>query len=216
MGIDVDFEYIYKEDRDKYVTFLSKLRRKLKTRNLILTTAIAPKISDSQKGILYEGHDYEGIGNYTDYITLMTYEWGNTNSDPMAVAPINQVEKVLQYGVKKIPSNKILMGIPNYGYSFYEPKVKKASTISNTYALQKASEVNAKLEFDNTSKTPYYTYYEGNQKRVVYFEDARSIDAKLNLVDSYNLGGISIWTIMRYFKQMYTLIEERYNIMKVV
>ena len=60
-----------------------------------LMAALAPKTSDDQPGVLYEGHDYAAIGQETDKILLMTYEWGFTYGPPMAVAPLNAVERVV-------------------------------------------------------------------------------------------------------------------------
>ena len=70
----------------------------------------------------------------------MTYEWGYRYGSPMAVAPINQVERVLNYALTVIPSEKILMGIPNYGYDWTLPYQEgtAANSISNTQALELA------------------------------------------------------------------------------
>lgn len=218
-GIDVDFEYIYEADKVAYVNFLAKLKNLFSTKNLIVTSAVAPKLSSTQSGTLYSGHDYKTIGSAIDLVTLMTYEWGNTYSDPMPVAPINQVGKVIDYGITEIPRNKILMGVPNYGYAFYFPtnKNQPASTISNSFALERAINVGATIFFDELTKTPYYSYYEpSGQKRVVFFEDARSLEAKINLVINKNIEGISLWTIMRYFQPIYTLLTQMVNIKKVI
>ena len=51
-GVDVDFEYIYPEDREKYNEFLTELRTELDLHGLTLSTAIAPKLSATQVGTL--------------------------------------------------------------------------------------------------------------------------------------------------------------------
>ena len=137
---------------------------------------------------------------------------------PMAVAPIDQVERVIRYGVSVIPSKKILMGIPNYGYDWvlpYQPG-RPASTISNTAAVQLAYKMGAQIQFDEKSQTPFFHYYdkEGTE-HVVWFEDARSIDAKLRLVSKYNLGGVSYWTINRFFPQNWAVLNSLYTVNKV-
>ncbi|MBQ1183958.1 MAG: LysM peptidoglycan-binding domain-containing protein, partial [Clostridia bacterium] len=45
LGVDVDFEYIYPNDRELYNSFLTELKAELQPRGLTLSTAIAPKIS---------------------------------------------------------------------------------------------------------------------------------------------------------------------------
>ena len=40
----------------------------------------------------------------------MTYEWGYSGGPAMAVSPIDQVRRVLEYAITEIPPNKIMMG----------------------------------------------------------------------------------------------------------
>jgi spore germination protein len=60
-GVDIDFEYLYPEDRVSYLNFLRNLKNKLTPLGLSLSVAVAPKYRDNQSGILYEAHDYRGI-----------------------------------------------------------------------------------------------------------------------------------------------------------
>jgi spore germination protein len=105
-GLDIDFEYIFPRDRENYNNFLRKIGPRLKAQGYSLTTALAPKISATQQGILYEAHDYPVHGAFVDHVILMTYEWGFTYSPPRAVAPLNEVRKVLNYAVSAIRGRK--------------------------------------------------------------------------------------------------------------
>ncbi|HYF75396.1 MAG TPA: LysM peptidoglycan-binding domain-containing protein, partial [Candidatus Nitrosocosmicus sp.] len=67
-GLDVDFEYIYPENREDYNNFLRKLSSRLRPLGYTLTTAVAPKTSATQKGLLYEAHDYPVHGALTDHV----------------------------------------------------------------------------------------------------------------------------------------------------
>jgi spore germination protein len=183
-----------------------------------ITTALAPKTSADQKGLLYEAHDYPVHGALVDHVILMTYEWGYTFGPPLAVAPINEIRKVLDYAVSAIPRNKILMGIPNYGYDWTLPYVKgtSAKTLTNTGAVDLAIAENAAIQYNTVSQAPYFNYYDDARKQhVVWFEDARSIQAKLELVDEYDLGGVSYWTINRFFPQNWLILSSMYNIAKI-
>lgn len=218
-GLDIDFEYIYPEDREKYMNFLRKVSSRIKPLGYQLSVAVAPKPSANKKGILYEAHDYPTIGSIADHVIIMTYEWGYTYGPPLAVAPLNEVKKILDYAVTAIPSKKILMGIPNYGYDWTLPYTPgtAARTVSNTGAVDLARNVRAAIEFDTTSQAPFFRYYDTNRKQhEVWFENARSIEAKLGLVEQYNLGGVSYWTIMRYFPQNSLVLNSMYNIRKVL
>lgn len=218
-GLDIDFEYIYPEDRENYNNFLGKAVSRVKSQGYPVSTALAPKVSAAQKGLLYEAHDYPVHGQLADHVILMTYEWGFTYGPPMAVAPVNSVKKVLDYAVTAIPSSKILMGVPNYGYDWTLPYKEgtAAQPLSNPSAANNAAKLGAEIKFDNTAMSPYYNYYDKDGKEhVVWFEDARSIDAKLKLVNEYKLGGASYWTIGRYFSQNWLVLDSLYNVRTVL
>jgi len=217
-GLDIDFEYIYPEDRENYNNFRRKVVSRLHELGYTVTTALAPKIAADQQGLLYEAHDYPVHGALVDHVILMTYEWGYTYGPPMAVAPINEVRKVLNYAVSAIPRQKILMGIPNYGYDWTLPFVQgtAARTISNVGAVEQALRVRAAIQFDTTAQAPFYHYYANGRQHVVWFGDARSINAKLRLVNEYNLGGVSYWTINTFFPQNWLVLQSLYNVKKVI
>lgn len=218
-GLDIDFEYIYPQDREMYNNFLRKATTRLNELGYEVSTALAPKISADQPGILYQGHDYPVHGELANHVILMTYEWGYTYGPPLAVAPINQVRRVLDYAVTVIPNEKILMGIPNYGYDWTLPYQQgtAARTISNVGAVDLARNVGAAIQYDTQSQAPFFNYYDNEgRQHVVWFEDARSINAKLQVVNEYGLGGVSYWTIGRYFPQNWLVLSSLYDIEKVI
>lgn len=218
-GLAIDFEYIYPSDRENYNNFLRRLVARLRPMGYILVSALAPKISAEQEGTLYEAHDYAVHGELMDHVVIMTYEWGYTYSPPMAVAPINEVRRVLDYAVTEIPREKIFMGIPNYGYNWTLPYVEgtAAQTISNVGAVNLAYNVGAYINFDPVAQAPFFNYYDENGRlHEVWFEDARSILAKLSLANEFRLGGLSYWTINQYFPQNWLVQNSVYDVQKVL
>lgn len=221
VGINMDFEYIYPQDREKYNEFLRALNTQMKAINpeYILTVAVAPKYRDNQTGILYEAHDYRAIGEIADRVIIMTYEWGYMYGEPMAVSPKSEMSAVLKYATTRIPAEKILMGLPNYAYDWTLPYTpgSSAEAISNTTALNRAISNGAVIKFDEKSQTPYYTYRDANtSEHIVWFDDARSYRSKLELVETFGLAGISIWTINNYYPPLLSAINDRYTIKKVI
>lgn len=77
-GLDIDFEYILREDRDAFTDFVSYMQESVSALGFPTSVALAPKSSADQPGLLYEGKDYAGLGAAADYVLLMTYEWGYT------------------------------------------------------------------------------------------------------------------------------------------
>ncbi len=217
-GLDIDFEYIFPADRENYNSFLRKLTERLRPRGYTIATSLAPKTSAGQKGLLYEAHDYAAHGSLVDHVILMTYEWGYTYGPPMAVSPIKPVKQVLDFAVTVIPREKILMGMPNYGYDWTLPYVSgsAAKTVSNTGAVDLALQKGAIIEYDAASQAPFFNYYSNGKRHVVWFDDARSVNARLKLVNQYRLGGVSYWTINKFFPQNWLVLNSLYNVRKVL
>jgi len=209
-GLDIDFEYVAEADSEAFISFISNAVGIMHGAGFFVNTDLAPKASADQRGLLYDAHDYRRIGEIADTVFLMTYEWGYTYGPPLAVAPINQVEKIVRYAVSEIPKEKILLGIPNYGYIWqlpFEKGITRAATVGNEFAVSIAAERRATVEFDELAASPYFYYTANDSERVAWFEDVRSIDRKLGLVESYDLRGFGYWNIMRPFAGNLSLLK---------
>ena len=216
-GVDIDFEFILPEDRIPFAEFVTNVRNALNPFGYPVSVALAPKTSDSQTGLLYEGKDYGLLGQAADNVLLMTYEWGYTYGPPMAVAPIDKVREVVNYAITKIPREKINLGIPNYGYDWtlpFERGVTKARTIGNVEAIQLAIAYNVPIYFDSVAMSPYFYYEKDGLYHEVWFEDIRSLQAKFALVQEYNLRGIGYWQIMQLFRANWLLLADTFWIRK--
>lgn len=210
-GVDIDFEYILPENREAYAEFVGKVRAAMNAEGYKVSVALAPKTSANQPGLLYEGIDYALLGANADNVFLMTYEWGYTFGPPMAVAPLNKVREVVEYALTEIPREKILMGIPNYAYDWplpYERGITKAKVIGNVEAVQIAWENGASIQYAEIAQSPHFTYERGGSMHEVWFEDVRSIEAKLNLAIEYELLGVGYWNLMRPFRANWLLLEK--------
>ncbi len=218
-GIDIDFEFILPEDRQLFINFVSAVNTALNNIGLITLVALAPKTSGEMKGLLYEAHDYEAIGAIADEVLLMTYEWGYTYGPPMATSPINNMRRVLQYGVSVIDPDKILMGTPNYAYDWPLPFVQgttSAQSLGNQEAIIRAASYGVPIQFDEEAQSPFYNYTTAEGvAHVVWFDDVRSMNAKLRLIPEFNLNGSGVWQVMRYFPGLWMNMSSLFNITKV-
>ena len=216
VGLDVDFEFLSADLADAYAAFLANCRRQLSPLGYFVWAALAPKTSADQPGLLYEGHNYAKIGEATDGVLLMTYEWGYTYGPPMAVAPLPNVRAVLDYAVTEIPREKILLGIPNYGYDWplpFQPGMTKAASISNQRAIELALRYGIAIQFDETAQAPFFNYTDdAGTVHAVWFEDARSMSAKLRLIAEYGFQGCGFWNVMRPFSQTWLTLVSLYDI----
>lgn len=216
-GLDFDFEYLGKENRVPYTRFLQKAAARVRAEGYVISAALAPKLSGEQKGLLYEGHDYPAIGQIVDRIFFMTYEWGWSGGKPMAVSPITQVRRVMEYAVSVVPQEKIMMGMPLYGYDWTLPweRGKWAKSISPQQALRLAIQHGVSIKYDQKSQAPWFNYTDSqNRIHEVWFEDARSVQAKFNLVKEFKIGGFYYWVLGHDFPQNWLLVEDNFIVRK--
>ena len=211
-GVDFDFEYISGEYADDYVELVRETRRRLAPWGYLTTVALAPKTSDDQPGQIYEGHDYEGMGQAADYCLLMTYEWGYAYGEPMAVSPMKNVRQVVEYALTRIPAEKILLGLNNYGYDWILPfkQGQRAETLLTRQAAKRARQYGAQVIFDETARAPFFEYRDSQGRdRIVWFENEKSWSERIALVYEYGLAGVGIWNIMDIFPGRVPLPELR-------
>jgi spore germination protein len=218
IGLNVDLEYVPSEDREAYNDFMRRLRNVLAPRGLLLSSALAPKISPNQPGLLYEAHDYPAHGEIADFVIIMTYEWGWTGGPPLAISPINEVRRVLDYAVTAIPRNKLLMSAPLYGREWRIPwqSGTRARTFSVQAAIAQAIDRRVPIQYNTLYQSPFYRYTDATgQQYEVWFEDPRSLDVKIETLKEYNLAGISFWNLIDSFPQAWPLLKDRLDIVKV-
>lgn len=122
----------------------------------------------------------------------------------------------MEYALTEIPGKKLWLGISNYGYDWPLPYVRgvtRATSISNRYAVSLAVRYNVEIQYDETAQAPWFRYRDENgRQHEVWFEDARSIQAKLALINEYGLHGAGYWNLMRPFPQNWLILNAMYNI----
>ncbi|WP_374718945.1 LysM peptidoglycan-binding domain-containing protein [Parageobacillus toebii] len=216
--IHFDMEYLRPEDREAYNAFLRKAKRRFEREGWLMSTALAPKTSATQKGRWYEAHDYRAHGQIVDFVVIMTYEWGYSGGPPMAVSPIGPVRRVIEYAISEMPASKIMMGQNLYGYDWtlpYVPGGPYARAISPQQAIRLAAQYNVAIEYDTKAQAPHFRYRDENGKEhEVWFEDARSIQAKFDLVKELGLRGISYWKLGLDFPQNWLLLTDNFTVVK--
>lgn len=216
--IHFDIEHLRPEDREAYNRFLRKAAERIHRENFLMSTALAPKTSASQTGAWYTAHDYKVHGEVADFVVIMTYEWGYSGGPPMPVSPIGPVRQVLEYAISEMPASKIMMGQNLYGYDWtlpYVPGGPFAKALSPQAAIALARDRNVQILYDYTAQAPHFNYKDDEgRSHTVWFEDARSIQAKFNLIKELGLRGISYWKLGLSFPQNWLLLEDNFKIVK--
>ncbi|HHY23259.1 MAG TPA: LysM peptidoglycan-binding domain-containing protein [Clostridiaceae bacterium] len=219
-GLNIDFERIPPGDRQLYNNFLRKVVDALHPLNYSVSTALVPKPADYITGEWHGAHDYRAHGEIVDFVILMTYEWGWSGGPPYAVAPIDLVRDVVEYAVSVIPRNKIMMGVPLYGYDWilpYMPGGPWARRVSPQGAIILAARYGVAIQYDTKTQSPFFNYTDAQGvAHVVWFEDARSVQAKYLLVNEYGLRGVSYWVLGQPFPQNWYVLDDMFELVKVV
>jgi spore germination protein len=216
--IHFDLEFIPPTFKEEYANFLKRAKVRFSQAGLLMSVALAPKTSATQTGLMYEAHDYGTIGKIADFVVLMTYEWGYSAGPPMPVSPLPEVRKVVEYALTEMPAEKIMMGQNLYGYDWTLPYVKggpNAKSLSPQRAIETARLYNVNIQYDDKNQAPFIEYTdENNKNHIIWFEDARSIQAKFDMVKELELRGISYWKLGLSFPQNWALIYQNFFVVK--
>jgi spore germination protein len=218
-GVNIDFENVLPADRVNYNQFLQLTVDRLHPRGYFVSTAVAPKLSATQAGLLYEAHDYEAHGRIADFVVLMTYEWGYRLGPPQAISPVNQMRRVVEYALSVMPAEKIFLGFQIYARDWLLPHVQgqEAETFSTQEAVARAVKYGAAIQYDTLTQSPFFRYVdEQGRGHEVWFEDARSAQAKFDLAKEFNLRGISYWALGYPYPSNWTLLRDNFNIKKLI
>jgi spore germination protein YaaH len=208
-GVNVDLEGIYYYDRSYFTAFMQELYNTLHPQGFDVTIAVPAKTSDSPNASWSGAFDYAALSTYSDKIVLMTYDEHYFGGTPGPIASIGWVENVIKYAITVIPKDKILLGTAAYGYDWWQGGAK-SYTMSGIYNL--ASTYGATIQWDDTSKSPYFNYLDSTGlSHTVWFENAQSLNYKLDLVNSYNLSGIGMWRLGQETADYWTSIRTKFN-----
>lgn len=218
-GLNINFERLFPEDRDLYNEFLRRAVNFFHQYNYTVSTALVPKTYDMTSGEWWGAHDYRTQGEILDFVIVMTYDWGCVACPPLAIAPIYEVARVLDYAVSVIPKEKISMGIPLYGFDWTLPfqAGDRANLVDYLSALELALAHGVAIEYDPVAQAPFFNYTDSEGRdHIVWYEDARSLYAKYSLLDEYGLRGASYWSLNSSAPQNWPLVGGMFNIIKNV
>ncbi|TCP59607.1 spore germination protein YaaH [Tumebacillus sp. BK434] len=192
-GLNVDFENMLPSDRPLYTSFVTELAAALHANGKQLVVSMAAKTSDYPTSNWFGAFDYAAIGQAADQVQLMTYDENGPWGAPGSVAGYPWVESVVRYAVSQIPSTKILIGLPAYGYDWNTTAgTGKAVTWKGIPSL--LATTGAAPQWDAVKQSPYFTYKAADgSAHTVWYENGKSIIAKTKLTTRYNLGGVSVW-----------------------
>lgn len=216
-GLNIDFESVKPDDRQGFNDFLQHVVNRLHPLGYVVSTAVMPKTANDQPRPDYVAYDYEAHGRIADYVVLMTYEWGYRSGPPQPISPVNEMKRVVEYALSMMPASKISLGFETYARDWLLPhrEGQQAETFSPKEALERAIRYGVSIQYDAEAESPFYRYKDaqGNAHEV-WFEDARSAQAKFDLARLYKLRGISYWALGFPYPQNWALLESNFMVGK--
>jgi hypothetical protein len=145
-------------------------------------------------------YNYAALAPYLDLVTIMTYDYHYRGGTPGAVAPLDWQERVINYASPLFGANKILLGVPFYGYDWNLTARERdagaqaeSRTFDETMQLQRT--YNGTINWDAVGQTPYLNYVKDGDRRQVWFENAQSLNAKLEMMKRKGLRGFAAWRL---------------------
>lgn len=209
-GVNIDIEDVFIEDSANLSLLYAEIARVLRPRGYFFSASIPSRVSDAPFNPFSDPFNYAAIGNAVDEFVVMLYnEHGWPGSGPGPVVSIGWMERVLRYTISKMPKEKVVGAVSVFGFDF------NLTTGRNTYvtydmAINLARRYNREVIFDEETQTPMFAYTDaqGNNHEV-WFEDARSIYAKIELAWELGIKGIALWRLGMEDDSMWTMLKNQ-------
>ena len=189
-GLDVDLENINENDRDKFTSFINRLARGLKEKNLKLSVTIhAQTGNDDWEGT--KGQDIAKLAELADEIRIMTYDKHTTSTEPGAIAPISWIKEVAAYNERLAPKEKIVFGLPSYSYIW----PKKADPQGLQFDEFNSYLNKTKLPITKTRDSESHELKIQSSDFTAWLSDSYAIKGKIDTLTSLGFGKFIIWHI---------------------
>jgi spore germination protein len=189
-GIDIDYEELRGVDRTAFTEFVTRLGEALHSKGKQLAVTVSAKTSDAGNSEPNRAQDYGAIARAADEVRVMAYDYRWETSEPGPIAPGFWVRDVLAYATTQIEPDKIVLGVPVYGYDW---SVGVAPPVSWARAHELSQQHNAEVQWDAQSETPWFRYWEGDSEHTVWFENAYSSAVKFQLAREFGVRGVYLW-----------------------
>ena len=202
-GFQFDYENIHYTYREKFTVFFREAAREFHKHGLELSAAVVGRLDDTRKSNSPGGYDnwsgvydYVAMGKVADYISVMAYaEHGNT-ADPGPVAGLPWVTAIAKYSAGAIPPAKISLGVPFYAqrWDAADPP-RKWRGRSARYRDAAAAMASTPAVWDEKESASHLSFQTDGRPTELWFEDARSLTAKMRLAHQMGFRGISAWVL---------------------
>lgn len=190
-GINVDFETLTQEEAPHFIQFIRELSISCRKNNLVLSI-------DDPVPQFTSFYNRKEQGIVADYVIIMGYDEHTDGTEKAgSVASLPFVEEGIQQTLKEVPKNKVINGVPFYTRLWF---TDNAGTVtSEIMGMDQADKIVAEMGMEKYwNKEVSQNYAElatDNGLYQIWLEDEQSLDAKMQLIQKYELGGVAEWKL---------------------
>lgn len=198
-GFDIDFEGLKLANKENFVTLLKDLSTQLHSQNKFLTVAVQAKSADPGPWESLQAQDWKGIADAVDRFRIMAYDEHYSGGGAGAISSVPWIKGLLEFAKTQVPEEKLILGLPLYGYNWGEKQKAYAVTFKDMEYLLKRYKPG--IQWDENGQEPFVEYEQeavGAQavdKRKSYFQNKDSISKKWELAKTYPLSGLVFWRL---------------------
>lgn len=206
-GVNIDFENMYKKDKDNYSRFIIELAPRIHEIGMTLCVDVTEPDGSDTWSLCY---DRNTLANVSDYLVYIGYEQHNASSKAAgSVAGYDWVEINIKkfLGQEEVKKEKLIMAMPFYTRLWCEKDGKLTSKVVNMKDVTIPSK--ATKIFDEKTKQNYIEYKQNGATYKMWIEDVDSISNKLDLINNYDLAGCGFWEYGRENKEVWNVIKEK-------
>jgi spore germination protein len=182
---------------------------------------INPNLNENNGSLSYDNIDYYSLSLIADRIIFLNSIWGINYQPPSPISNISLIRPFLDYITDIISPSIISIGKPLIGYDWtlpFTPGSSFARALSLNSVITLAYDQRVVIQLDEESQTPYFNYISSQvgalENHIVWFIDARSINALDDVIAEYNLVGTGLWNLTSFNQQLFSIINARFIITK--
>ena len=191
-GINVDIELLPESAARDYMEFMRELSIACRTEELFLSV-------DCYVPYSYNAYyNIKELGEICDYVVIMCYDEHYAGSEEAgSVSSLSYVERGIDESAAKMDKNRVIIALPFYTRVWITDANGKlrSEALSITKAKEWITEKNVPLEWKEDIGQYYGVIQDGNEKKEIWMEDEKSMEAKMSLLREKGIQGVAAWKL---------------------
>jgi len=211
-GVNIDFEYMYEDDKDVFSRFIIELAPRLKEYSKVLSVDVTAPDGSDDWSMCY---DRNKLGEVADYVIFMAYDQNGISSpEEGTTAGADWVEVNIKKFIgtqEEVPADKLILGMPFYTRLWKEVNGTVTSGVVTMKNIDSKIPAGVNKTWDEDLKQYYVEYEQDGVIYKMWLEEEESIKAKFALMKQYDLAGAAYWQKDFEKSTIWDIVEEELN-----